>query len=58
MKDNNGVFGNTHNFWREAGAVGEMSNRVIEVVQICLVVGLELMKEVEEFICEDSMWSG
>ena len=43
------VFDGTHDFWREASAVGKMNDRVIKVVQICLVVRLELMKVIEEF---------
>ena len=30
----------THNLWRETGAVGEMNNRVIEIVKIRLIVRL------------------
>jgi len=37
--------------------IGKMNNRVIEVEQIRLVVGLELVKEVKDFECEDGVWS-
>ena len=45
----------THNFGGETGAVGKMNNGVIEVKNICLVVRLELMKEVEDLECEDGV---
>lgn len=51
------VFDGTHNFWSETGTVGKMGDRVIEVVKVGLVLGLELMKEAEEFEGKDGVWS-
>ena len=48
----------THNFRRETGGIGKVRDGVIEVVQICLVAGLKVVKEVEELEGEYSVWSG
>ena len=58
MGDENRGRDGTHNFGRETSAIRKMNDGVIEVEQICFVVGLELMKEVEEFEGEDGVWPG
>ena len=50
------VLNETHNFRRETGVVGKVRNCVVEIEQICLVTGLELMEEVEDLEGEDSVW--
>ena len=47
----------THNFGGETGVVGKVNNCVVEVEQICLVVGLEFMEEIEDLEGEDGVRS-
>ena len=51
----NGNRVHTHNFRREASVVTKVNDRVIEVIHIRLVAGLELMKEFENLETEDSL---
>ena len=45
----------TYNVRRKTGTVAEADNRVVEIIQVGLVLGLELMEEVEEAESEYSV---